>query len=313
MKVRSISENAIVARLIGRLPTRSDVIVGAGDDCAVVRAVPGHRYDWLLKSDPVIEGVHFLSDAPAAAVGHKALGRVLSDIAAMGGEPQWAVIDLVLRGGRDARWAEQAYAGLGRLARRTGVAIVGGDTSRGPARELHVFAVGRVPRGKAILRSGARAGDALYVTGRLGGSLDGRHLRFEPRLSEGVWLRAEGWATAMMDLSDGVATDLPRLAAASGIGARVSVATIPVTRAAIRAAARDGRPAWQHALCDGEDFELMFTVRGRRAEAFERAWRRRFNLGSTRIGMITDRCGALELEANGCCRPLAAGGYEHFR
>ena len=262
---RGRTENAIVARLIRGLPGRPDVVVGAGDDCAVVRAEKTARYDTLLKSDPVIEGVHFEPDAPPRAVGHKALGRVLSDLAAMGGEPLWAVVDLVLRDGRDAGWAAQVYAGLGRLARRAGLAIVGGDTSRGPARELHVFAVGRVPRGTAVLRTGARVGDALYVTGRLGGSLEGRHLRFEPRLAEGAWLREQGWATAMMDVSDGVATDLPRLLAASRVGARLEQAALPVSAAARRASARDGRPAWQHALSDGEDFELLFTVRGARA------------------------------------------------
>lgn len=307
------TENAIVARLIRGLPGRPDVVVGAGDDCAVVRADRAARYDTLLKSDPIIEGVHFASKAPPRAVGHKALGRVLSDIAAMGGEPLWAVVDLVLRNGSDAGWAAQVYAGLGRLARRNGVAIVGGDTSRGPVRELHVFVVGRVPRGTAVLRTGARAGDALYVTGSLGGSLGGRHLRFEPRLTEGAWLRDQGWATAMMDVSDGVATDLPRLLAASRAGATLEQAAIPVSAAARRAAMHDGRPAWQHALGDGEDFELLFTVRKHRATAFERAWPRRFPLTCTRIGVLTPRRREVEVvNEEGIKRPLAARGYEHF-
>ena len=308
-----MAENAIVARLIRGLPGRPDVVVGAGDDCAVVRAEKTARYDTLLKSDPVIEGVHFESAAAPGAVGHKALGRVLSDIAAMGGEPLWAIVDLVLRDSRDACWAARVYAGLGRLARRAGVAIVGGDTSRGPARELHVFVVGRVPRGTAVLRTGARAGDALYVTGRLGGSLAGRHLRFEPRLAEGAWLRDRGWATAMMDVSDGVATDLPRLLAASRVGARLTRAAIPVSAAARRAAARDGRPAWQHALGDGEDFELLFTASASRAAAFERAWRARFPLACTRIGTLTSRRGVIEnRDGKGSLSLLTTRGYEHF-
>ncbi len=308
-----MTENTIVARLIRNLPGRPDVVMGAGDDCAVVRTARTARYDTLLKSDPVIEGVHFEKAAPPRAVGHKALGRVLSDIAAMGGEPLWVVVDLVLRDARDARWATEAYAGLARLARRAGVAIVGGDTSRGPARELHVFAVGRVPRGTAVLRSGARAGDALYVTGRLGGSLAGRHLRFEPRLNEGTWLRKHGWVTAMMDLSDGVGTDLPRLLTASRAGARLEQAALPISAAARGVSSRDGRPAWQHALGDGEDFELLFTVRGARAAAFERAWRRRFRLTCNRIGTVTTRRGAVEFEDQyGNVGPLATRGYEHF-
>jgi thiamine-monophosphate kinase len=309
----TLTENALVRRLTAGLPSRSDVIAGPGDDCAVVRTGPRDRHDWLLKSDPVIEGVHFRSDARPHAVGHKALGRVLSDIAAMGGEPLWVVVDLVLRSARDAHWAQQAYAGLARLARRTGVAIVGGDTSRGPARELHVFATGRVPRGTAVMRSGARAGDALYVTGRLGGSLAGRHLRFEPRLAEGAWLREKGWATAMMDVSDGVATDLPRLMDASGTGARLRQTDLPVSAAARQADRADDRPAWHHALADGEDFELLFTVRGRRTDAFERAWQRQFRLPCTRIGTVTRQAGAIDIEdEQGTVRMLKARGYEHF-
>lgn len=302
----------MVARLVRRLPSRSDVAVGAGDDCAVVRPSGDRAHDWLLKSDPVIEGVHFESAAAARAVGHKALGRVLSDVAAMGGEPLWAVVDLVLRGGRDAGWAAAAYAGLAGLARRAGVAVVGGDTSRGPARELHVFAVGRVARGTAVLRSGARAGHVLFVTGRLGGSLAGRHLRFEPRLAEGAWLRASGWATAMMDVSDGLAADVPRLAAASRCGARLRQEALPVSAAARRAAARDGIPAWRHALDDGEDFELLFTVRPESAEALERAWRRRFDTPCTRIGVMTARRAGMEISRDGRLERLAPGGYEHF-
>lgn len=303
-----------MARLTGRLPARADVVVGAGDDCAVVRPAGGGRYDWLLKSDPVIEGVHFESEAPPRAVGHKALGRVLSDVAAMGGEPLWVLVDLVLRSGRDTAWAEAAYAGLSRLARRSGVAVVGGDTSRGAVRELHVFAVGRVPRGKAVLRSGARAGDALYVTGGLGGSLAGRHLRFEPRLAEGAWLREEGWATAMMDVSDGVAADLPRLAAASRLGARLRRAALPLSVAAKQAARRDGIPAWRHALGDGEDFELLLTVRARTAAAFERAWRRQFDLPCTLVGSMTAQRGVIDLvDEEGHDTRLGEQGFEHFR
>lgn len=309
----ALTENALVNRLTDGLPSRADVITGPGDDCAVVRAGARDRHDELLKSDPVIEGVHFRSDASPQAVGHKALARVLSDMAAMGGEPLWVTVNLVLRGARDARWAQAAYAGMARLARRTGVAIVGGDTSRGPVRELHVFAVGRVPRGKAVLRSGARVGDALYVTGRLGGSLAGRHLRFEPRLAEGAWLRAKAWATAMMDVSDGLATDLPRLMAASGTGARLRQGAVPVSAAARRAARGDGRPAWQHALCDGEDFELLFTVRGRQADAFERAWPRQFRLPCTRIGTVIRGPGRIEIEdEKGKVRTQKARGFEHF-
>ncbi len=286
------------------------MVAGIGDDCAVVR--PGRRdpFDLLLKSDPVIEGVHFAATAPAEAVGHKALGRVLSDMAAMGGEPMWALIDLVAPASVPVKRLEGIYRGISRLARRHGVAIVGGDTSRGKTLELHVFAVGRVARGRAVMRSGAKAGDVIYVTGALGGSGQGRHLRFEPRLAEGQWLAAKGWATAMMDVSDGLATDLRRMIAASGTGAVIDAERVPVAVAAKKM--RDRRSPLEHALADGEDFELLFTVSRRQAATFESAWRRQFSLRCTRIGEMTGQSGSFEIEEKGIRTTLKIRGYEHF-
>lgn len=186
MNARNIGEDALIRRLAKLVPGRADVVAGIGDDCAVVRTGRRDSFDWLLKSDPVIEGVHFTPTAPAEAIGHKALGRVLSDIAAMGGEPMWVLIDLVAPASVPVKRIEGMYRGLAKLARRHGVAIVGGDTARGKTLELHIFAVGRIPRGRAVLRSGGKPGDSLYVTGSLGGSGQGRHLRFEPRLVEGA-------------------------------------------------------------------------------------------------------------------------------
>jgi thiamine-monophosphate kinase len=305
-----MGEDALIQRLKRLLPGRADVVAGIGDDCAVVRTGPRDSFDLLLKSDPVIEGVHFTATAPAEAIGHKALGRVLSDIAAMGGEPLWVLIDLVAPASVPVKRIEGIYRGLAKLARRYGVAIVGGDTSRGRTLELHVFAVGRILRGRAVLRSGAKPGDSLYVTGSLGGSGQGRHLRFEPRLIEGQWLASGKWATAMMDVSDGLATDLRRLIAASGTGAVVEAARVPVSPAAKRLL--DRRAPLEHALSDGEDFELLFTVSPRKAAAFEAAWHRRFRLACTRIGELIRRPGLLEIENNGIRTPLKIRGYEHF-
>jgi thiamine-monophosphate kinase len=198
--------------------------------------------------------------------------------------------------------------------------------------ELHVFAVGRVPQGKAVLRSGAKPGDRLYVTGKLGGSLLGRHLRVEPRLAEGQWLRENGWVTAMMDVSDGLAADLPRLVKASGVGAVVDAEAVPVSGAARRMGkggeqraegeeqraegneqGERGMAALEHALSDGEDFELLFSVSARKAEAFESGWRKRFRLECTAIGKVTKAAGKVDLVWNGKVVPLTAMGYEHFR
>jgi len=346
MNTQQLGEDNLIRRLKRLVPGRADVIAGIGDDCAVVRTGRRDPYDILLKSDPVIEGVHFHQEAKGAAIGHKALGRVLSDLAAMGGEPLWIMVDLVSPPTGSVANIEAIYKGLARLARRYGAAIVGGDTSSGKVLEVHVFAVGRVPRGKAIMRSGARPGDVLYVTGTLGGSGLGRHLKFEPRLAEGQWLRNSGLVTAMMDVSDGLATDLRRLVAASGTGAVLDIVHIPVSGAARRLArqCRDthlplterqlhqneaaplslcsgrtlcdrnvpGPSALEHALADGEDFELLFTVPRRKVKLFESAWRKAFRLPCTRIGEMTAKPGRVELRDGLCCEELTLRGYEHF-
>ncbi len=310
MNIEHIGEDFLIRKLARLAPGRADVVVGIGDDCAVVR--PGRRdpFDLLLKSDPVIEGVHFTSETQADEAGHKALGRVLSDIAAMGGEPLWFLVDLVAPASVPVARVEGLYRGMTRLARRHGVALVGGDTSKGKTLELHVFAVGRVVRGKAVLRSRARSGDRIYVTGSLGGSILGRHLRFEPRLAEGRWLAAQGWASAMMDVSDGLATDLRRMMKASGTGAVIEAARIPIAPAAKKM--HDQTSPLEHALTDGEDFELLFTVPRRKAAAFEVAWKNHFRLRCTRIGTMTNKAKRIELETNGIRSELKAHGYEHF-
>jgi thiamine-monophosphate kinase len=306
--VEDLGENRLIARLQRLVPGRADVVTGIGDDCAVVRTGRGADYDLLLKSDPVIEGIHFTGDALPEAVGHKAIGRVLSDLAAMGGEPLWALIDLVVPARTPVERIERVYRGASRLARRHGLAIIGGDTSRGTTLELHVFAVGRVPRGQAVLRSGARPGEALYVTGVLGGSLAGRHLTFPPRVKEGQWLKR--WATSMMDVSDGLAADVPRLAAASKVGMVLEAGRIPVSAAARRAGG--GRSALDHALGDGEDFELLFTVKANQVAGFEKSWRQQHRLRCTRIGLVTREPGVRVQDKTGDLQPLKLRGYEPF-
>ncbi len=308
--LRQTGECAVIERLARLLPGgRRDVAVGIGDDCAVVRT-GDPRHDLLLTSDPVIEGVHFPAGTPGRRIGHKLIGRALSDIAAMGGEPLWALIDLVAPPATPARRVEEIYRGAAALARRHGLAVVGGDTAAGPTLELHVFAIGRTRRGRAILRSGARVGDIVYVTGALGGSIRGRHLAFEPRLAEGRWLRR--FATAMIDVSDGLATDLRHLADRSGVGAELWPEAVPISAAARRM--RDGRDPLDHALRDGEDFELLFTVPAAGRRAFERAWSRRFPLACTAVGSILARRAGIRLRAgDGRDRPLPGAGYEHFR
>lgn len=309
-------EFELIAKLKPLLPANDFVVTGAGDDCAVLDlGDPDHHT--LFKTDAVVEGIHFTRDTEPERVGHKALARCLSDVAAMGGQPVAAVITLALPRNPDPFWCEHLYRGLGRTAARYQVAIVGGETTTNPDRILvSVALIGRVPRGAAVLRSGARVGDALFVSGELGGSMAGRHLDFEPRLAEAQWLTGNCNVHAMIDLSDGLAGDLRQLLTASGqLGADVHAPAIPVSAAA-RERARVGdraRPALLAALSDGEDFELLFSVAPGDAVKVLDGWNVRFPdvrlscIGRVRAGpdiVLRDRDGV---------KPMPRGGYEHFQ
>lgn len=304
-----VGELEAIRRICARLPARGDILAGAGDDCAVVRAAPDAPVDLVLTSDPVIERVHFLPDTPPEQVGHKAIGRLLSDIAAMGGDPLWALVDVAAPPSTPVEHIERLYDGALAIANRHGLAIVGGDMATAGALEIHAFAAGSVPAGQAILRSGARPGDLIYVTGALGGSLRGRHLAFEPRVPQGRWLR--GLATALIDVSDGLATDLRHLTDMSRTGAELQLDRIPIS-----ADARDcggPRTPLEHALFDGEDFELLFTLPAERSAEMERRWKREFDLPCRRIGAMTGDAGRIEcVTAGGKRTPLEGAGFEHF-
>jgi len=197
-----------------------------------------------------------------------------------------------------------------RQASRHGASIVGGDVSRAEKRHLHGFAVGRLPRGSAVTRAGARPGDRIFVTGTLGGSILTRHLRFRPRVEPGLWLRENGWPSAMIDVSDGLLRDLGHLARSSRCRAEIICDAVPIAPDARRL--RDGRSPLQHALSDGEDFELLFTVPAGKADLFIRSWRSRFRLRCTAIGrMVAGRPGVVLVTPSGRS-VVAATGYEHF-
>lgn len=309
--LREIGENKLLRGLLPRLPQRADTLVGPGDDCAVVR-VPGSADDWLFTTDPVIERRHFLPTTPARLVGRKAIARAVSDVAAMGGTPLWILVDLVAPAATPVARIRGLYAGLIAAARRWNLGILGGDTAEGDVLELHITGIGRIPRGTVVLRAGARAGDLVYVTGALGGAyLPGcrHHLLFEPRLEAGRFLAEKKFATAMMDLSDGLAADLPRLLDASKRGVRLDAAAIPLSRAA-----RKMPHPLRHALCDGEDFELLFTVPPNARARFESAWKKRFpRLPATRIGEILGNPRQRQIRLpDGTLAPFRPGGYQHF-
>jgi len=307
--LNDIGEVELIERFSRFLPIRDDILVSVGDDCAVIRTDCADERDLLLTSDSVIEGIHFRRDTPAKAVGHKAVGRALSDIAAMGGEPRWGLVDIAAPSDASVRRLEDIYRGLTALAGAMGLAIVGGDVAESKILQLHVFAVGVVPRGAAALRSGADESDSIFVTGYLGGSLAGKHAEFTPRVHEGVWLR--DWATAMIDLSDGLATDLRHVMDASNVGAELLVEAIPVSSAA-READDDASPL-DHALFDGEDFELLFTIPASSTDALLEKWPEIFAVPCTRIGSITANAGIVELLGpNDTRSELTGRGYEHF-
>jgi len=297
------SELDLIERIRARVAQARGVVMGIGDDCAIVRP-RGAADDWLYTTDLLIEGTHFLRATHTAAdVGWKTVARGLSDIAAMGGTPRFCLLSLALGDWVDARWVDGFYRGLLRLAEPAGAALIGGDVARTGHVVCDIVVAGTVPRGKALRRDGARAGDALHVSGSLGGSALGlstergkawvRHKRPEPRLALGRFLREDLGATAAMDLSDGLSLDLRRLCLASGLHAEI--AAPPVFPGA----------TLEQALHGGEDYELLFTVpaRTRVPRAFE-------GLPLTQIGtMRKGSPGTVLLDG----APLPALGYDHLR
>ena len=309
-----MQEFELIHRLTRSLPTNPSLVTGAGDDCAVLDLGLDGRL-LLFKTDAVVEGIHFTAETPPEKIGHKALARCLSDIAAMGGAPNSALITLALPRQFDAARIEKIYAGINTLARRHEVSIAGGETTENPERLLiSVALLGTVARGKCILRSGALAGDAIFVTGELGGSLAGRHLEFEPRLAEARWLTEHFPPHAMIDLSDGLAGDLRHVLTASRVGAELLASAVPISRSAKLAskAESSAKPPLLAALTDGEDFELLFTVASRQAVPLLDAWKKQFpGVKLSCIGKITPGSGVSIRDKHGT-RPLAAHGYVHF-
>ncbi len=289
MRLVGYGEDRLVARLVKNLAAGADVRIGPGDDCAAIGS-PRARHWQLLKTDCLVESVHFTSADDPRRVGWKALARNVSDIAAMGGLPRHALVTIAAPESMEIARLDRLYAGLKKCAARFGISIVGGETARSPGPLfISVALTGEVERIRCITRSGGKAGDALYVTGRLGGSLAGHHLDFIPRVEEARWLTEHFRIHAMMDLSDGLGSDLPRLARASGVGFTLDESRIPRTR---------GRTLAQ-ALTDGEDYELLFALVSRASEKLERTWPSHFPK-LTRIGQFTAEASSLPT------------GHDHF-
>lgn len=316
-----MNEFELIARLTQSLPANETVVAGAGDDCAVLDLGVPDKFI-LFKTDAVVEGIHFTSETPPGKIGRKALARCLSDIAAMAGTPTAALVTIALPHKFDAAFVSKIYAGLNALAEKFQVAVVGGETTTNPGRILiSISLLGTVARGKQILRSGARTGDAIFVTGELGGSLSGKHLDFEPRIVEARWLAEHFHIHAMLDLSDGLAGDLQHILKTGKVGAEILKSVLPVSRAAkLRANQpsssehdRSHKPAALAALTDGEDFELLFTVASKDAVKLLDAWKKKFpQVKLSCIGKIVAGEGILLRDKTGAHK-LHLHGYEHFQ
>jgi thiamine-monophosphate kinase len=327
-----IAEKALIAqvRRLAASRTSPAIQTGIGDDCAVLRILPrrgrgrGREKDTLVTTDFTLEGIHFRRDWHSAeSVGHRCLARGLSDIAAMGGEPVAAFLSLALPRDLPQSWVGRFARSLISLAEKYGVTLAGGDTAESPVGILaDIVVVGTAPRGKAVLRSSARPGDSIYVSGELGGSAAAvwqmrkrpkrklnprdypRHFFPEPRIELGRVLREKGLASAMIDTSDGLSTDLAHICEESGVGAELQEEAIP--RASV------GKPArevdLQFALHGGEDYELLFT-----ASSSKRIPSRIAGIPITHIGHITHDRRIFLRNQGGVGYELQPQGWEHFR
>jgi thiamine-monophosphate kinase len=296
MKLREIGEDRLLNQLLPDLPLAKAVVSGPGDDCAVVKTRDRRNF-LVLKTDCVVAGVHFLASANALDVGWKAMMRPLSDFASTSAVPQFALITLIAPEQTKVEWVDELYRGLRRAAKRFKVSIVGGETSGipGPV-AISVSVVGFVERDRCVSRRGGKVGDDLFVTGRLGDALKRKHLQFVPRIAESRWLTKNFSIHAMMDLSDGLGADLPRLARASRVGFAIAMENLPLARGA----------KIDDAISEGEDYELLFAISPRDRSRLEREWRKKFRkLPLTRIGSLS----RLSTKTN----QLLPRGYVHFQ
>ena len=332
MTHRRSDENSVLKRILGGAgttpnPGRHGIRIAIGDDAAIFRPKAGQ--ETILTCDWFLEGTHFLREKhPPGAVGWKCLARAVSDVAAMGGRPRCFLLSLALPESHTGRWLDEFLSGLRRAARKFNCVLAGGDTTRRREILIDVTVVGEVQASSAVLRSGAHAGDIIYVSGRLGEAELGlrilrknkgranarnhlvkKHLYPHPRLALGQWLCDRRLATAMMDLSDGLSSDLPRLCAASGVGAQVESAKIPRVQIPQSNPSREIDPLYL-ALHGGDDYELLFTVRPGKAKSLPQSFK---GVALTSIGKITEKPGVVLLQENGGARPINPGGWDPFR
>jgi thiamine-monophosphate kinase len=321
------SEDLLIERVRRRFPTREKGLrIGIGDDAAVLR--PGAGMEWVITTDAFLENVHFLRKThPPNAVGYKSLARATSDIAAMGAKARFFFLTMALPESCTGTWLDGFLDGMARAARRFGLTLAGGDTTKYPLVAASFTVLGEVYKGKAILRSGAKPGDLLCVSGTLGEAELGlqlilkklhrrsrpaplmkKHFYPEPRLALGEWLAAHKLATSMIDTSDGLSTDLGHICSASGVGAIVWGEKIPAVKIPQDLRRLNFNPL-ELALHGGEDYELLFTMPKNLAG---RLPRKLAGTPVTVIGEITRQKKILLAGADGKSKPLTAGGWDPF-
>ncbi len=285
MQLSDLGEFGLIHKFSRLLSKPKNVLLGIGDDAAAILPLSKHHLI-LLTCDPVIEGIHFDKTAAPYQIGWKAMTRNLSDIAAMGGIPRYALVAASLPPHISVLCAIEIYRGLKAAAQKFGAIIVGGDTSHN-LYGIHVTVtiVGEVARSELVSRANARVDDILYVTGTLGGSRYGKHLKFKPRIHEGRFLAQHFHPSAMIDVSDGLASDLQRLVQQSGVGFEIWSDSLPIS-STLLSRKLSPKQQFQHAIEDGEDYELLFTVSSKHRTSLEMAWKKCFRLPLTQIGMV---------------------------
>lgn len=292
-QVSHTSEDDLIQKLTHDLVTMPEILTGVGDDCAVIeKDTKAHT---LLKTDTIVEFIHFTPQEDPERVGWKAAARVVSDFAAMGGQPEALMVTIILPPDTPTDWVVKLYNGIKAVSRKFRCSIVGGETSStllGSPKVISISGTGTVEPHNLTLRSGGNATDLIYVTGTLGGSIRGKHLDFTPRVKEGKWLAKNIKPTAMMDISDGIAKDLPRLATKSKCGFEIFSSKLPLHH--------NCTP--EQALTDGEDYELLFSIPEDSKDELESRWAKQFkDLRLTNIGRLTDKE-----------QDTLNGGWDHF-
>jgi thiamine-monophosphate kinase len=298
--LKNIGEFGLIDKIAQWVGEGKDVVRGIGDDAAVLRHT--RKKYRLVTTDMLIEGIHFkLNEVTPYLIGRKALAVNISDIAAMGGIPRYATVTIGAPASLAVAYVQKLYQGIKRLADRYGVAIIGGDTSKSDKLILTISMLGEVEKRNLALRSGAQKGDCILVTGRLGGSYPSRrHLTFTPRVTEARYLVTNFKIHAMIDISDGLSSDLTRIIEASRCGAQLEAQRIPVS----------ANCTMNNALCDGEDYELLCTTSESEATAILKKWPYRTKL--TKIGTITGSKKTIAVRTKQGAMKIPEKGFRHF-